>query len=82
MLMTSYSPPDPYGFFGHLDTDLLIVGALCALLVLFGALIDNTLLMLVAASAGILIVVVFQAVRNHRRRIRYKYEPNISQPTD
>jgi membrane protein YdbS with pleckstrin-like domain len=78
----SYSPPDPYGFFGHLDKDLLILAAICALLAFVGALTGNYLLIVASAITGLLIIIVVQAVRNRRRRTRYEYEPSVSHPKD
>ncbi len=80
--MSPYNPPDPYGFFGYLDNDLLVVAAVCALLAFVGALTDNVLLIVVACVAGLLVIVVVQAVRNRRRRPHYEYVPDIAQPKD
>lgn len=74
--------PDPYGFFGHIDRDLMIVEVLCLLLVVLWVIVDNVF-PLIAAILGIIGVVVVQANRNHRQRIHYKYEPDVeSEPQE
>ena len=77
-----WSPYDPYGFFGHLDRDILVVGAFFALLAFVGVLVDKILLTVVALVVGLMIVIVVQAIRNYRRRVHYQYEPNIITPTN
>ena len=74
----SASPFDPYSFFGHLDRDVMIIGVLCALLVFIYAIFGNEYLVIVAII-GIFGMIIVQAIRNHKRRIQYKYEPNIVQ---
>jgi hypothetical protein len=68
--------PDPYGFFGHIDRYLMMVEVLCALLVVIYAIVDNVFLLIVAI-AGIIGVVLVQAIRNRKRRIHDEYEPNV-----
>ena len=80
-LMT-WSPYDPYGFFGHLDIDILIVGAFFTLLAFVGVLIDQLLLTIVALVVGLMLVVIVQTIRNSRRRVHYQYDPNITNPTN
>ena len=59
-------PFDPYSFFGNLDRDVMIVGLLCAFLLLIYAIFDNVLLLIVA-GIGIFGVIIVQAFRNHKR---------------
>lgn len=73
--------PDPYGFFGHLDRDVIIIGCLCAFLILAYVVFGNVLL-LIMAVIGIIGMIAVQSVRNNRRRQRYKYEPNIASVED
>ena len=77
-----WSPYDPYGFFGHLDRDILVVGAFFALLAFVGFLVDKILLTVVALVVGLIIVIIVQAIRNYRRRVHYQYKPNITTPTN
>jgi Flp pilus assembly protein TadB len=77
-----WSPYDPYGFFGHLDRDILVVGAFFALLAFVGVLVDKILLTIVALVVGLMVVVVVQAIRNYRRRVHYQYEPQVSNQTN
>ena len=74
----SASPFDPYSFFGHLDIDVFFVVVLCALLIFIYAIFGNEYLLIVAVI-GVFGMIIVQAFRNYKRRIQYKYEPNIVQ---
>jgi hypothetical protein len=75
----SWSPYDPYSFFGHLDRDVFIALILCGLSILLYVFYNNVFL-LILGGIGFVGVIIVQVVRNYRRRIRYKYAPE-SLPT-
>ena len=77
----SAAPYDPYSFFGHLDRDVFIMLMVSAFLLLIYAIYGNVFL-LIGAVLVFLGLIIVQIIRNNRRRIRYKYEPNNIQPAD
>jgi hypothetical protein len=70
----TWSPYDPYSFFGHLNKDVLIALILCGLSLLLYVFYDNVYLVILG-GAGFVGLIVVQMIRNHRRRLLYKYAP-------
>jgi hypothetical protein len=73
--MMSRSPYDPYSFFGHLDRDVFIALILCGFSLLLYVFYYNEFY-LILGGVGFIGVIIVQAIRNYRRRMRYKFAPD------